>query len=131
MQQSRLPSMCRPMLQISTCVGRRMTLRTFSAAGTWSTSSLTPPSPSAPPHRKCVVDITTSNHHYPLRKLLQIKGFVGGNGMFCPGNIRLERPATGGNNNALGRDGLLTDAHLMRAGQSGRAVQNGDAGVLK
>ena len=80
-------------------------------------------------------DITAAHHQQAIRERLDVKDVVGGDGVFAAHEMRYMRRATGGDQDVLGGEGLMTgrtvdvergQGHTVWTGQAGKRVEHGD-----
>ena len=74
-------------------------------------------------------DITTAHHQHTLGQRFQEEGFVGADGVLAAGNIRNLRPATGGDENALGTVTLAVDFDSVGVDDARMALEQADPAV--
>ena len=76
-------------------------------------------------------DVAAAADHHPFRELLQVKGFVGGDGVFDAGHIGHVWPAAGRHQDGLRRNPLATDIDRVHIFHRGAGLVDRDPGILQ
>src|SRR5699024_1291411 len=71
-------------------------------------------------------DIATTDHQHTLRQLFEVERLVGSNGMLGAGNVRLLRPASGGDQDMPGAIALPIDLNMLATYQTRMPLQELD-----